>query len=262
MDAQSASNQTISATREYDAFGSVASSTGPFTGKFVYGGGFGYQEDDGGLKLLGHRYYDPVCGRFITRDPAGNKSGPNLFTYCYNRPTKFVDADGRLEFLPSNPEPLLEGGWSQDPQHGGEERVPGAKGRYFPPGGGRGTGSGALEFDPAKAGQPGERASDHWHEDDSKDKKLKPHLKPGEPAPERFRNPLPRLPSDEDPNLDPSREGHMKPFEPREPSTWETLTFPLLPGLNGAGRGAVKILSRFRWRLPERLPRLMPVPSY
>lgn len=31
----------------------------------------GYQEDgDNGLKLLGHRYYDPSTGRFLSRAPA------------------------------------------------------------------------------------------------------------------------------------------------------------------------------------------------
>jgi hypothetical protein len=31
---------------------------------------FGYQEgSESGLKLLGHWYYDPGTGRFITRDP-------------------------------------------------------------------------------------------------------------------------------------------------------------------------------------------------
>ena len=56
------------ASRQYDAFGNVASSTGTWTGPFGYAGGFGYQEDATGLKLLGHRYYDSSTGRFLTRD--------------------------------------------------------------------------------------------------------------------------------------------------------------------------------------------------
>ena len=66
--------------------------SGTHTGRFGYGGAYGYQEEDSGLKLLGHRFYDPDAGRFLTRDTAG--ASTNLFTYCDNNPLKFVDADG------------------------------------------------------------------------------------------------------------------------------------------------------------------------
>jgi RHS repeat-associated protein len=61
--------QQMVAKRDYDAFGNVISSTGTWGSGFVYAGGFGYQEDAIGLKLLGHRYYDSSTGRFLTRDP-------------------------------------------------------------------------------------------------------------------------------------------------------------------------------------------------
>jgi RHS repeat-associated protein len=92
VDAQSASNQTVNATREYDAFGNVTSSTGSQTGRFGYGGPYGYQEDEGGLKQLGHRLYDPVAGRFVTKDPI--KSGRNLYGYAENNPLVLSDPNG------------------------------------------------------------------------------------------------------------------------------------------------------------------------
>ena len=48
-------------SRTYDAFGNVLSQDAGWTKTMMgYGGAFGYQEDgDSGLKLLGHRYYDP-----------------------------------------------------------------------------------------------------------------------------------------------------------------------------------------------------------
>jgi len=96
VDAQTNASQALTATREYDAFGNVipAESTGTFTGRFGYGGAFGYQEDDGGLKLLGHRFYDPVCGRFLTRDRI--KSGNNWFAYCENNPLSLADPTGLI----------------------------------------------------------------------------------------------------------------------------------------------------------------------
>jgi RHS repeat-associated protein len=78
------------AARQYDAFGMLVASTGTPQGPFGYAGGYGYQEDaDSGLKLLGHRYYDPSTGRFLTRDPV--KDGRNWYSYCENEPTVGVD---------------------------------------------------------------------------------------------------------------------------------------------------------------------------
>jgi hypothetical protein len=91
-DTQASTAQTVSATRCYDAFGNVVTSTGIWNGPFGYrsgaeippnpedrsegnesrlvgtnrdAGGVGYQEDATGLKLLGHRYYDSSTGRFL-----------------------------------------------------------------------------------------------------------------------------------------------------------------------------------------------------
>ncbi|MDX2065147.1 MAG: RHS repeat-associated core domain-containing protein [Fimbriimonadaceae bacterium] len=47
---------------------------------------------DSGLQLLGHRYYDPSTGRFLTRDPI--KDGRNWYTYCENNPLTAVDPLG------------------------------------------------------------------------------------------------------------------------------------------------------------------------
>ena len=58
----------------FDAFGTRATSgtdtaamNDPYAG---FGGSQGYYQDaETGLLLLGHRYYDPGAGRFLTRDP-------------------------------------------------------------------------------------------------------------------------------------------------------------------------------------------------
>ncbi|GMV89921.1 MAG: hypothetical protein AMXMBFR81_28520 [Chthonomonas sp.] len=92
-DAQSLTNQTVTASRAYDAFGNVAASSGTMNGPFGYGGPFGYQSDaDSGLKLLGHRYYDSSTGRFLTRDPA--EDGRNWYGYCDANPIGYADPDG------------------------------------------------------------------------------------------------------------------------------------------------------------------------
>jgi RHS repeat-associated protein len=91
-DAQTSSVGVIAATRVYDAFGAELSATGTWKGPFGYAGGFGYQEDSSGLKLLGHRYYDSTTGRFLSRDPI--KDGRNWYAYCENTPISRVDPRG------------------------------------------------------------------------------------------------------------------------------------------------------------------------
>jgi RHS repeat-associated protein len=95
VDAQSNASAAISATREYDAFGGVitgSGTTGTFNGPFGHAGDFGYQSEGSGLQLLGHRWYDPEVGRFLTRDPI--KDGKNWYAYCENNPLGRVDPNG------------------------------------------------------------------------------------------------------------------------------------------------------------------------
>ncbi len=84
----------------YDAQGHEATNDthpDPFSG---YGGQWGYYADwetsttGGGscLYLLGHRFYDPDTGRFITRDPANYNGGINLYAYTQNDPVSRADS--------------------------------------------------------------------------------------------------------------------------------------------------------------------------
>jgi RHS repeat-associated protein len=97
LDAQTSVSQNVMAARVYDAFGNVVTSTGAWAGPFGYAGGFGYQQDASGLKLLGHRYYDPSTGRCLTRDPI--KDGRNWYAYGAGEsaPTTMVDPTGLVK---------------------------------------------------------------------------------------------------------------------------------------------------------------------
>ncbi len=98
---QPQSASAISASRVYDAWGAVVSGAGAFQGRFGHGGAFGYQSDSTGLQLLGHRYYDPAVGRFLTPDPI--KDGRNWFAYCENNPLTATDPSGLIA-------PIIVGG--------------------------------------------------------------------------------------------------------------------------------------------------------
>ena len=63
-----------------------------------YGRGRSYHvgpdQATGGRLLLGHRYYDPLLARFLSRDPIGYEGGINLYAYCDNNPIMGIDPSG------------------------------------------------------------------------------------------------------------------------------------------------------------------------
>jgi len=46
------------------------------------------------IYLNGSRWYDPVTGRFLSKDPSGIVNGPNEYEYCDSNPVNFIDPDG------------------------------------------------------------------------------------------------------------------------------------------------------------------------
>ena len=61
---------------EYDAFGNpiVAEGTSPSE----YGFSTKLRDPYTGLSYYGYRYYNPVTGRWISRDPIGERGGANI----------------------------------------------------------------------------------------------------------------------------------------------------------------------------------------
>jgi RHS repeat-associated protein len=82
----------------FDAYGTEISpkSTGD---PFAFGAQWGYYTDqanasDTGMVLCTWRYYDPLTGRFLTRDPIGYSGGLNLYAFAGNNPVSFADPSG------------------------------------------------------------------------------------------------------------------------------------------------------------------------
>lgn len=88
----------------YDVYGSpyVLSGTGYVAMKDFVGNLHGNNrfftgreyDNETGLYYLRARYYDPVNGRFISRDPIGQVDNVDLYSYVGNRPDRFVDLMG------------------------------------------------------------------------------------------------------------------------------------------------------------------------
>lgn len=81
-------------TYGYDAFGKVISNKGSCSDPFGYAGAFSHQEDATGLKLLGHCFYDPSTGRFLTRDPIKDDRNWYAFGGGLANPVSGADATG------------------------------------------------------------------------------------------------------------------------------------------------------------------------
>jgi len=77
----------------YDPYGNALQGTAPVT-DFNYAGMF--VEPDSGLSLTLYRAYDPLAGRWISRDPMGETGDPafNLYAYAGGNPILYIDPYG------------------------------------------------------------------------------------------------------------------------------------------------------------------------
>jgi len=76
---------TVVATYHYDAYGNLLSSTGGTTAtENPYRFSTKPLDNLTGLYYYGYRFYDPVTGRWLSRDPIGERGGIKLYVFCYN----------------------------------------------------------------------------------------------------------------------------------------------------------------------------------
>ena len=91
-------NRNVVQSYSYDSFGMLKPSTS-FRNSYTYTAREWDRET--GLLFLRNRYYDPMEGRFVSKDPIGFEGGDvNLYGYVKNNPIKYKDSSGKL---PSGP---------------------------------------------------------------------------------------------------------------------------------------------------------------
>jgi RHS repeat-associated protein len=89
--------------RSYDAFGEMTcmAPDGTPVAASPTGVDVGFQgqirDDVTGLYQMGYRWYNPVLGRWISRDPIGMAAGQNLVRFVNNRPQDRIDSFGLKE---------------------------------------------------------------------------------------------------------------------------------------------------------------------
>lgn len=85
-----------SAQYVYDGFGKTLVATGPAARVNRYRFSTKPVEEESGLIYYGYRYYDPVTGRWTSRDPIGEKGGVNLYGMVGNGTSANYDVLGLL----------------------------------------------------------------------------------------------------------------------------------------------------------------------
>ncbi|MCK9304844.1 MAG: RHS repeat-associated core domain-containing protein [Bacteroidales bacterium] len=88
------STGAVKAHYEYSAFGEITAQAGPLTGDFTHRFSTKYFDKITGLYYYGHRYYDLVLMRWLSKDPIEEEGGLNLYCAMCNNAISFVDPFG------------------------------------------------------------------------------------------------------------------------------------------------------------------------
>ena len=87
-------NMRVSARYNYGPFGELLRSTGEMAELNEYRFSTKPQDKLTGLYYYGFRWYDPRTGRWLSRDPIGERGGVNLYGFVGNDGVSFVDVLG------------------------------------------------------------------------------------------------------------------------------------------------------------------------
>ena len=93
-----ASNGDVAAHFEYDPFGNTVVDTDS-TDQFSYRFSTKPLDFETGLYYYGYRYYEPVAGRWPSRDPIGERGGLSLYGFLGNDGVNSADMLGKALFI-------------------------------------------------------------------------------------------------------------------------------------------------------------------
>jgi RHS repeat-associated protein len=90
-------NGTVVARYDYDPYGNREKVFGAVDVEVGYTGHWHHARS--GFALTWFRAYDPVMGRWLSRDPIGEEGGLNLYEYVNSNPVNYIDPTGELPVL-------------------------------------------------------------------------------------------------------------------------------------------------------------------
>jgi len=95
----SAADGTVTARYEYGPFDEVIRATGPMAKANPFRFSTKYQDDETDLLYFGYRHYNASTGRWISKDPIGEKGGLNAYSFVGNEPLRRIDAKGQFPII-------------------------------------------------------------------------------------------------------------------------------------------------------------------
>ena len=93
---------TVVADYAYGPFGELLRATGPLVEKNPFRFSTKYRDDETDLVYYGRRYYSATSGRWLSRDPVGERSDANLFAAVRNNPISRIDILGLASSSPGS----------------------------------------------------------------------------------------------------------------------------------------------------------------
>ena len=91
----------VSARHEYGPFEEIIRATSSISPAIPIRWSTKYTDLQSDFVYYGHRYSNPSTGRWLSRDPIGEKVGLNLYCFVNNSPATRFDPDGRITFSDS-----------------------------------------------------------------------------------------------------------------------------------------------------------------
>jgi RHS repeat-associated protein len=89
---------TYTARYEYGPFGEPIRVSGTHGSANPFRFSTKFTDDETGLMYYGFRYYNPITGRWVNRDPIGEKGGSNLYGFVGNSSVNRIDLLGAYEY--------------------------------------------------------------------------------------------------------------------------------------------------------------------
>ena len=93
-----AADGTILANYEYGPFGELIRATGLLAKVNPFLFSTKYYDWETGLYYYGYRYYNPIPGKWLSKDPAGERGGINLYGFLHNDGIDHVDYLGLIKY--------------------------------------------------------------------------------------------------------------------------------------------------------------------
>ncbi|MBY0312669.1 MAG: RHS repeat-associated core domain-containing protein [Phycisphaerales bacterium] len=104
-------NQTEQvAEYRYGPFGEHRGQSGRMASKMPFRWSTKFADNETGLSYYGYRYYSASIGRWISRDPIGERDHPNRFCFVRNQASSRVDPIGLMTYsfrFVSEPDPII-----------------------------------------------------------------------------------------------------------------------------------------------------------